>query len=115
MFRPAFPNVPTAFVLNDSVVNHFAMRSALAPLVKDGFETTSAISFPMPVSELSSPEVMVSGNPLWTLSMPVVCQPPSRAFRAGFSFGDGNCHRYVITKRCGTLKSAGPRYAKALY
>src|SRR4051794_3976638 len=112
MFRPAFPNVPSFATLNDSVVNHFWIRSACEPLVSDGFETTSAWSLPMVVSEVSSPETMFSGKPLCQFQIPVVSHPP----RIGRSApeGDGSCQTYFRTKRCFTLKSDSPRYARRL-
>ena len=64
IFRPELPKVPMAAGANASVVYHFRMRSALEPLVSEGWPFTSAVSLPTPLSARSSLEVMVSGKPL---------------------------------------------------
>src|SRR5215472_7793244 len=75
---PPVPNVPIAFGLNAAVLNHFAIRSCLLrPSGKLHPPITSAVSLPMPVSELSSPDNTLSGAPLMAFTIELTCQPPS--------------------------------------
>src|SRR5438876_353372 len=90
MLRPEFPKVPGAFVRKEEVVNHFWMFCPVEPPVYEGVEIKSAVSFPIPVKELSSPELMVSGKPLCQFQMPVVCQFPNN-WRNPFALGVGSC------------------------
>src|SRR5258705_6278648 len=89
ILRPTLPNVPVRAVVKASVVNHLLTRCPSGPLVSDGFEITSARSLPTPLSESSSPEVMVKGNPLCQFKIPVGCHPPITARCKALSLGEG--------------------------
>ena len=75
-----------AAVLNQALICSCLLRSS----DRCQSPTTSAVSPPIPVSELSRPARTVSGAPLTALAMPLNCQPPdvSLPFRsAGAAHG----------------------------
>ena len=108
---PVVPKVPMAFVLNAAVLKYFAMRSCL--LRSPGMDqspTRSAVSLPMPVSELSSPERTVNGAPLIALAMPLNCHPPrANCCHMGEPvLPQGDSHNTDVTKLCVRLRLSAP-------
>src|SRR5215472_13420133 len=108
---PPLPNVPIAFGLNAAVLNHFAIRSCLLrPSGNCHAPITSAVSLPMPVSELSSPDNTLSGPPLIAFTIELNCQPPSahRCHPGAPVLPHGTSHSAEEMKLCVRFKLSGP-------
>ena len=72
-------------------------------------------SVKVPSRFVSTPEVTVNGVPVLRVVMPFSCQLPSSCEPAPSRWICGVAHRYEAAKRCGVLKSNGPRSALMLF
>src|SRR5579871_3642479 len=100
---PEVPKVPIAFDLKAAVLKYFAMRSCLLRLPsRCQSPIRSAVSAPIPVSELSRPELTVNGAPLIALKILLNCQPTTsiRCHAGAPVLPHGTSYKAELTKLC---------------